>query len=461
MREKGTCFIFQRELRRKDRPAYHHPPMLISPDTPAWQREYLEFWPSNYPWVETALLPSPEKLRFSTRANLLQESALPNTTLCGTAGYPYKWAVLFEDKLVFTDLNHNLLVPQPLVAYYGLREGDRIRYTIDHSLQAIWIDEVNGVTDPKIMRSWPDLEVDFHVDHPIREVPLSQVGSHEVRMAMDLAPIGFGQSYWVLGEGRSGKTSMLVEMIQAATKLLTQIDNLVIVIAFIGDRPPDFALYKEIAERVPPSFQNRIIAIQSPWSDYPEMQISVLKFVRNLVHRLIGIGHQVFWFQDSITRSAAAFADSELVDSSRGMLRQGLTRQALPEIIARVFGVYGRFLWKNPKHEDSISRNLTIMGTGLVDESSSEAVIADEVGDTATSGILRLGVFPAHSRRPWLKVNPKDSYTRFPIGRDFRDPETRERMERHYMERWGITKEGEKPRHRGDEALRILRDQNL
>ncbi len=404
------AYVVQQELSSLERPIYNtglsatYPKTVLIPDT----SQLLEFGRKDilYRSREYSLISS-DVLQKGNKAKELQEYRWGLLTKEGVAGTPdihYS-----QDK----DNMWGLEVPPSVGSYYKLVEGDEVGVVVDHRKKLVLISSVNGVQDPEIIKSWkPDLR-DYQSDYPKKPLPIEKYGDFDLRVITLLAPIGLGSSYWIIAPGGAGKTWILVKILDACLKLTKEIDNLYIIMGYIGDRPEDASQYIQVfEENIGTSGEFH----QASWDTKPDSQVDVTRFTMNRARRLSATGKHVVVLFDSISRTVAAHTASSYVDKDSGMISGGIYRHSLTAMIAMLFGTHGSF------GED---RSLTIIGTVLSSsdtKKTSESAVDQETSDSSTTGMCRL-VKIATLDRPWVSVNEAETFTRFPDKRDFRSPE--------------------------------------
>lgn len=375
-------------------------------------------------YPKTVLIPGTHKLLEFSRRDLFERS---RDYALVEGNQPFYWGMLTESGIVATETAHytptnqgmwGLEVPPEVAANYKLVEGDEVGIAVDHNKKLVIITSVNGCQESRIFSSWPlDLST-FQSDYPIRPLPVEKYGDFDLRVITLLAPIGLGSSYWIIAPGGSGKTWILVKILQACLKLTKDIPNLHVIMGYVGDRPEDGSQYLGVFRRhkgIQGEFH------QAPWNTLPDAQVDIARFVMRRAQRLTAIGKHVVVLFDSISRTVAAHTASSYVDSSGGMIGGGIYRQSLTDMIALLFGTHGSF---------GPDRSLTIIGTVLSaadDKKTSESAVDQETSDSSTTGICRLVKIPTLDR-PWVSVNESETYTRFPDGRDFRTDQQRDEM---------------------------------
>ena len=339
----------------------------------------------------------------------------------------YYWGTLTEKGVKATKNIHyskdgedmwGLEIPPDVASYYKLTEGDEAGVVVDHSAKIVFISSVNGSQDPNVFRAWPQNLSGFQSDYPKKPLPVEKYGDFDLRVMTLLAPIGLGSSYWIIAPGGSGKTWLLVKLLDACLKLSKEDDSIYVCMGYVGDRPEDASQYLEVFDR---NKRGHGIFHQAPWNTNPNAQVDVAKFVMKRAHRMVAIGKHVIVLIDSISRTVAAHTASSYANGEGGMIGGGIYRQSLTDMIALQFGTHGSFDEK---------RSLTIIGTVLSSsdtKKTSESAVDQETSDSSTTGICRLVKIPT-LERPWLSVNEAETYTRFPDGRDFRSEAQKKEM---------------------------------
>lgn len=339
-----------------------------------------------------------------------------------------------------------LVIPKTVVDYYNLSEGDRVEFSVDQVKQAIVIDKVNGFSDIQIIRLWKNVQF-LQSDYPKKPLPIEKFGNLDLRAITLLAPIGLGQSYWIIAPGNSGKTWIMVEVLKACVQLLPEIPNLHVIIGYVGDRPEDAPQYGNVVTDIK---NPRVEFYQSPWSDQPINQVEMTKFIINRARRLTSMGKHVVLLFDSISRVVSADTNSKEGGSGNGgMIKGGIYRSSLSNVIQGFFGIHGYF------DED---KSLTIIGTVLSStEDSSESVVDTETSATSTTAILRLLNIPT-LEYPKISINSNATYTRFPLDRDFRSEAQVQEMNTVYKKIWEL---GSRAEAAHKELLKYCKDNPL
>ncbi|MFA6512499.1 MAG: hypothetical protein WCV86_05260 [Patescibacteria group bacterium] len=309
-----------------------------------------------------------------------------------------------------------LVIPEQVIKHWGLREGDQVGFAVDSKSQTLLILSVNGIENPETARVRPNIRR-VQSEYPRMPLPIEKFGDSDLRAITLLSPIGLGSSHWLIAPGGAGKTWLVVKMVKASIQLLQEIEKLHIIVAFIGDRPEDGAQYLHAIEG---ASADRVEFYQSPWSDPPANQTGMTKFVTRRYESLIASGKHVVLFFDSITRAVSADTAANNTTDTGGMLKGGILRSSVINVIQGQFGVHGYF----PELDASGTQiNTALAGT----EISSEAVVEQETSGSSTTGITRLLNNPM-LKFPKVSVDSSQTYTRQPDGWDFRSEEQRKEM---------------------------------
>ena len=345
----------------------------------------------------------------------------------------YYWGILTEKGIVRTDALHSTAGPEdtfgleipPVVAFeYKLVEGDEVGIVVNHTEKVVFICSVNGEQDPRIFRAWPKDLSGFQSDYPRAPLLVEKYGDFDLRVMTLLAPIGLGSSYWIIAPGGSGKTWLLVKLLDACLKLSKEDNNIYVMMGYVGDRPEDASQYLEVFRK---NKQGHGEFHQAAWNTNPDSQVDVATFVMRRARRLTATGKHVIVLFDSISRTVAAHTASSYATGEGGMIGGGIYRQSLTDMIALLFGTHGSY---------GKDRSLTIIGTVLSSsdtKKTSESAVDQETSDSSTTGICRLVKIPT-LRRPWVSVNEAETFTRFPDGRDFRS--AKQKAEMAYVLKW-------------------------
>ncbi|HAI62650.1 MAG: hypothetical protein UU64_C0002G0046 [candidate division WWE3 bacterium GW2011_GWF2_41_45] len=339
----------------------------------------------------------------------------------------YYWGILTEKGVRPTQNIHyskdgvgmyGLEVPKEVASYYRLTEGDQIDIEKDDITKIVYISSVNNERDPKVFRAWPTDLSGFQSEYPKKPLPVEKFGDPDLRAITLLAPIGLGAAYWVIAPGGAGKTWLLAKILEACLLLSLEMDNLYILMGYVGDRPEDAALYIEIFnkyKRAKGAFH------KAPWNTLPDAQVDVTNFVMRRARRMTAIGRNVIVLFDSMSRTVAVHTASSYADGDGGMISGGIKRGSLTEMIALQFGTHGYF---------DENRSLTIIGTVLSSsdtKKTSESAVDQETSDSSTTAICRLVKIPT-LERPWISVNEAETNTRYPNGHDFRSEKQKQEM---------------------------------
>jgi transcription termination factor Rho len=410
---------------------------------------------------QTVLIRDSSALRNNTRNTLFEQSS-SKFLVDKRKGDTYYWAIkgipantVVEGADPHFSLNGKktgLEIPKEVVQASGITEGDEVNIIIDDENHHIVIDSVNGERDAAKVNSWKDINK-LTPDYPIKPLAIEKVKiptktdkdgqlvkdlyekpvedyDFDIRVATSITPIGMGQGYWLVAPGNSGKTYLLAKYAMALSKMTNDNPNLHLIIGYIGDRPVDYRLYEDAIKLA----DNRRVEIhQCPWTDDPSCQVSMARFVVNRARRLAAT-RDVVLLIDSASRIVSMHTASEEMENHQGgMIRGGIYRKSIFEIIAQLFGTYGYFA--------ETGTSLTIIASLLNDEKSTEGVVAQETKENTPNAVLQL-VTNATLEFPRIAITNTMSSTRFPFGKDFRSIEQRKEMDEMEKRRWdgGYTK---------------------
>ena len=380
-----------------------------------------------YDYPQTVVIHNPEIFYGFSKPEILQRSR--EAALVHGVSTVY-WGMLTENGIQRTPEIHytrnrdlimlGLEVPESVASYYSLVEGDKVEIDLDKDNNSIYFSSVNGCNRPEIFRKWPRDLSGFQSDYPKKPLPVEKYGDFELRVISLLSPDGLGEGKWLIAPGGAGKTWILVKYLKACLQLTKEIENLYIIMVYVGDRPEDAALYIDVIK----SFEGAPAEIYSAaWNTRPDTQVDTVRFAMKRAQRLTAIGYHVVVLTDSISRTVAAHTASQYVDKNSGMIGGGIYRDSLTEMIALQYGTHGSY------GED---QSLSIIGTVLAaaeTKKTSESAVDQETSDSSTTSICRLLKIPTLPR-PWISVNKGDTNTRIPKGKDFRSEEQKNEMEK-------------------------------
>jgi transcription termination factor Rho len=431
-------YVIQEEIPLEEKPLYAEPPKTTT--TPR----------------TVIILGSSDILRSKTRRTIIDTSK-NYSYVDGSEEEIYCWAIRNTDGIkalrnfpphypLKKDGPCGMEVPGEVVIASGISEGDEVELHINAEEHYVLIHSVNGEKNSDVVRSWKNL-AELKPDYPKEPLPIEKVKiptkvdqygvlmkdekgnpvedyDFDIRVATSITPIGMGQGFWLVAPGNSGKTYLLAKFSMALAKMTNTNPNLHFIIGYIGDRPVDFPLYENAVKLA--NSESRVEIHQSPWTDNPDCQVSMAKFIVNRARRL-AVTRNVVLLIDSASRIVSMHtASSEMENYPGGMIRGGIYRRSIFEIIAQQFGTYGYF------GENS---SLTIIASVLMDEKSTEGVVAFETMQNTPNAILRLLDNPT-LEYPRIGVTSSMSSTRIPFGKDFRSTAQRKEMELLEKKRW-------------------------
>lgn len=367
----------------------------------------------------TVLIPSAEILRSVSRDKLFRDSRNFSVFHLMGGQLPeerYNWgdrtSGLADLGEAHFDPNVNqsawgLEVPGDVIYNWGLKEGDEVILAVSKPHRLVFIASVNGQQDPMVCQKWPDFD-GLQADYPKCPLPVEKYGDPDLRVVTLLAPVGKGQGYFIAAPGGAGKSWLLAKFFRELAKLTVEDETLHVICGFVGDRPADFPVYERIAQS---SGTNRVELYQSNWADDPKCQVSMARFIAKRAHRLVTTGKNVVLLFDSISR--AVTVHSSLSDRQGSIVPGGVYWESIFQMIPQLLGKYGYF-------NDRMS--LTLIGTVLAgsdDIRTIERVVFQETANSIPSGICTLMSNPTLDR-PRVSVNGISTFTRYPLGSDFR-----------------------------------------
>lgn len=225
------------------------------------------------------------------------------------------------------DTELKIILPMELVTQYDLREGDIVSCYAAKSNAALVATEILAVND---ISQAEGTRIHFEMAeacYPTERIKLFSEKSNSLALKyMDwLLPLGKGQRGFVYSNPKSGKTTLLYDIAQAATVNNRDVDVMVLLI----DQPPESvgAFRKLISSEK---------LISTSYEDEPERQVFAANFLLKRAKRQAECGRDVLLLIDSLNALAYAYNDTN--ESVGGkMFSNGLESKTL-QFIKKYFG---------------------------------------------------------------------------------------------------------------------------
>ena len=275
-------------------------------------------------------------------------------------------------------------VPVRMVRQFHLRKGDHLTGTsrpANRTEKNPAMVEIRSVNDgaPEVVGERIAFEA-LPAVHPSEPIVLARGhdrGDPTCRVIDLVTPVGKGQRALLAGPPRSGRTSVLQQVIRA---METDHDDLELFVLLLDERPEDITEMTRWVEK------GEVVAL--PFDRPADEQVTIAEMVIERAKRRVESGNDVVVIVDGVTRLARAYAQ----EASGG--RPGVSVDAMTVHPAK------RFLGAARKLEGGGS--LTMLATITVDtDSTVDATIYEELAPTANLE-LRLSraaavrrVFPA------------------------------------------------------------------
>ena len=273
----------------------------------------------------------------------------------------------------------DIAVPPPMVAEFGLRQGDEIwgdttpagRPGQAPKLQRITL--ING-REPAALRGRPEFSRLRAVQPKERLTLASPADKHPVhapiqRLVDLLCPFGKGQRALIVAPAKAGKTTVLLAVAEGVAR---NHPGAPLFILLVDERPEEVSEMESagIGEVVASSF------------DFPpDRHVAVAEMVLERARRRVEQGEDVVIILDSLTRLARAYNSTQKSTNSR-TLSGGLGAESL-EKPKRFFGSARTV---DPAQGGG---SLTIIATALVDTGSKmDQVIFEEFKGTGNSELV-------------------------------------------------------------------------
>lgn len=250
----------------------------------------------------------------------------------------------------YTQSKDAVYVPADLIRTYHLRpfveiEGMAQKYERGH--QVISISKVNGVA-PQEADAFPHFE-DLKAINPNHRLSFETIPSRYTTRTLDLvAPVGRGQRGLIVAPPRTGKTTLLQHIAEAAQENYGE--DLHLMILLIDERPEEVTEFKRALPEA------EIFASSNDSHVHEHCRIAEICIER--AKRLVEGGKHVLVLLDSITRLARAYNNADR--GSGRTMSGGIDARAL-EMPRRLFAAA-----RNTRQAGS----LTILATALVETNS-------------------------------------------------------------------------------------------
>lgn len=250
----------------------------------------------------------------------------------------------------YTQSKDAVYVPADMIRSYHLRpfveiEGMAQKYERGH--QVISINKINGVT-PQEADAFPHFE-DLKAVNPNHRLSFETISSRYTTRTLDLiAPVGRGQRGLIVAPPRTGKTTLLQHIAEAAQENYGE--DLHLMILLIDERPEEVTEFKRTLPEA------EIFASSNDSHVQEHCRIAEICIER--AKRLVEAGQHVLILLDSITRLARAYNNADR--GSGRTMSGGIDARAL-EMPRRLFAAA-----RNTRQAGS----LTILATALIETNS-------------------------------------------------------------------------------------------
>ncbi|MFP6884885.1 MAG: transcription termination factor Rho [Roseibacillus sp.] len=248
----------------------------------------------------------------------------------------------------FEQSREDVFLPPELVRREGLRLGMWIHGIAregNRGPQLVEVTSVNGMA-PKDAAKLAFFE-ELKATNPVKRIPFETESERFTTRVIDMiAPIGRGQRGLIVSPPRSGKTTLLLHLAEAARERHSE--NLHLMVLLVDERPEEVTEFKR---QLP---EAEIYASSSDMQAKNHCRLAELCIER--AKRLVEAGKDVFLLLDSITRLARAYNNSMRGGKGRGYQTGGIVAGAL-EMPRRLFAAA-----RNTREAGS----LTIIGTALI-----------------------------------------------------------------------------------------------
>jgi len=390
---------------------------------------------------------------------LLSEGSGEAPPLPKTAAIPYlEWLKKFSREHIFgqedEEVKKSLHIPDKVVRAWGLREGDKIRFTLSEGFDEIV--DVNGVKTPSSLRNRPNvLDFDLNISsYPRRLFAVDKHGNPTLRAYGIISPIGKGQRLIIASPPESGKSSLIRLLLEFFLKETLDDENLFVMSLLVGERAEDAEKLKEIEATVEHDV-SRVELYHSPYGEPEEANVYMTEAFINRARRLCEgsdkSGYDVVALIDCASRVLLAHSYSSKIEKPKGagMIASGVSTASLAAV-RKLHSVAGDFG----------NRSLTLISTMLTDEKksrrkSSETALFDDSGPSTATAIWGLVRLPNTVPHPWIDVSL--THTRLFEQLFTEQPGRKTEHDAVLHEMWNISTEGGGSRPaKANEALRRL-----
>jgi hypothetical protein len=294
------------------------------------------------------LFPGADLLGTSSFESIL-ENKDPETglqyRLAGSETAPYTWGVMENGRVTPTDLPHTNVIPEVLGSQLGIYGGDKLTLDIDDYGKRVIIRSINGKPPVKVRSIYEMSE-----DYPRIPYPVDSFGFHSLRCVTSLAPLGRGFCGYLVAPGGSGKTSLMLELWEAAIRLtaaprIVAEDDFVVGL-LIGERPKDNSLYLNIKQGADHN-PDRVEFFSAPIGKVTMAgQWRIFLYLATQRIRSLARHYNTVFLDDSIHRAAASdsFRHGRTQEErDGGMIAGGLSTESMIKVteIISVTGSYG------------------------------------------------------------------------------------------------------------------------
>ena len=286
-----------------------------------------------------------------------------------------------------------IIVPQELVQAHNLREGDTVSCRVrkgDKAFVVAQVITVNGFSGNR-QRVWFDEAL---VDYPKKKISFTQgvkTDNGALKYIDWFLPVANGQRGCIVSAPKTGKSTILLEMVKVASLLN---DDLTVLALLIDQSPELIGQYRKImpAENL----------VYTTYEDTVDRQIFLAELLLKRAKRYAEYGRNVLLIIDSISALANAYNDTD--DSAGGRIIFGGLEKNTLHYIKRYFGS-ARCLENGGA--------LTIIGAVSSNTGNpADDAIVSELNPIANwelrldDGLARKRVYPA--------INPLDSRVQLP-----------------------------------------------
>lgn len=227
------------------------------------------------------------------------------------------------------DTGHQILLPEEYIRQFDLREGDVVSCLAEIRENVSVLMKVSGVNGKSSVlarrRDRFETATAGYPSSKIRVYEKDGFDSLTLKYFDWLAPIGKGQRGLVLSAPKSGKTRLLAEVAQAASRL----DHSLKVFVLLVDQPPEnIGMFRRM-------FHPGTL-VYTTYEDEPERQVFVADFILKRAKRYVESGYDVLLAVDSFNALARAYNDTD--ESAGGKVLAGGLESKTLHYIKKYFG---------------------------------------------------------------------------------------------------------------------------